>query len=228
MKALQRYIPSGKGVIKRAATVVFTKQATADIYVPGQPNPARVVYDRPRWWPLYAGLLGAVVGIVYMVMRVAVPQPMPVIAPVSVLPPPAPRPPVIAACVPDNVRLILSHVKDHVKVLIDDRQVFQLHYGETVNTDGTIARMFKDGPGWGQVDLTPHMPAGKHRVRIVATHEKGTTAGAVAEIQQNGKTLDVFSHPYDTHQRLGPFMDRSLLLTMNTCQEGQHERAAER
>ena len=214
---IQRYRPAALRKVKQ----FLVRTDTAHIYVPGHKLPARVEFTRPRWWPVSLMIIGAVVGTAFLMTRL--------LAPSSVTVPASPLPQRMGACVPDDLMLVASKIKDRLSVFVDDRLVATIHHGESVNLDGSRDRTFK-GPGWGQVNLTPHVPDGTHRIRFVAVHDQGINAGAGAELRHNGRAIHVVAYPYGPQDRHGTFVDQTIQITMNKCMKEQDDErtAAER
>ena len=210
--AMQRYRPAHLSKVQQ----YLTRRDTTSITIPGQPWPVLVPAPRPRQWPWLLLAVGAVIGTAVVMARVLVPT-------AGTAPPP--RTATLTGCVPDTVHLIVSKVKDRLKVLIDETQVTEIKYGEVVNLDGSVERTFK-GPAWGQLDLTPHVKEGKQMLRLVATHDQGRNFGAVVEVKQNGKSLAVLGPGYGLSDRHGEFLNQSIPLYVQTCQEHSDERSA--
>jgi hypothetical protein len=201
---IQKYRRSPLNKVKQ----YLARRETTYITLPGHPFPIAVHVPR-RQWPWVVSMVGVALGTAFVVTRLltatpAVPVPF--------------RPPTVAGCVPDDVRLIFSKIKDRVRVYIDDAFFRELRSGEVVNFDGSVERRI-DGAGWGDLNLNPHLSSGSHTFRFEAFHDKGENAGAMIDIRQNAKTMNVLAIPFGLHHRWGKYAVRIVSLTINMCDE---------
>jgi hypothetical protein len=206
---IQKYRPSPLSKVKQ----YLARRETTYITLPGHSFPIAVSVPRRRQWPLLCGMVGVALGAAFVMTRLLTATPA--------VPVPS-RPPTVAGCRTEPVRMVFSHIKDRVRVYLNGIFFRELKHGEIINADGSIERTMR-GAGWGHLDVPLH--PGPHTFRFVAINDKGPNAGAVVDVRHATTKLNVFARRYGLHDQLGVFGDRTVHIDVPECHEEQrHER----